>query len=204
MSKTKLNDSLDNIDNKNEKKLNIMNKDKTKLGDSSGENNSMTISAEHQCKQDISGGCAPCPFCKSLKKSLDLLAAHIVSEHKVKIQSAIKMSEIMYAGEIPKSEPFPASYTCQQCFKKMDDPVRINAHAAKHGIVLGFSCPECHDLKPASQELAVHLVEEHDTDYEYAVNYTSGTGPVLAKIARGKASVFSCSAHLLYFLRKTQ
>ena len=164
----------------------------------------MNISPEPERIEKMSDGCAPCPFCKNLKKSHDLLVAHIVSEHKVKIQPAIRMSEIMYAGEIPKSDYLPPSYTCQQCFKKIKDPVRIKDHAAKHGIILRFCCPECPDLKPTSQELAVHLVEEHDADYEYAVEYTSGTEPVLAIVDGGRESIFKCSEPLLYFLRKSQ
>ena len=155
-------------------------------------------------KRDIGDGLALCPFCKVMKSSHKFLVSHLIKEHHVKKGPASIMSDIMYSGKIPKSDLIPQSYTCRKCYKKMSDPVRIKDHSEKHGIRLRFLCPECSQLKPTTSELAVHLVEQHDADFSYAVAYTSGTEPVLAKTKHGQERMFECEDTLLYFLRQTQ
>ena len=169
---------------------------------SSHREQSFVMRSKHQ--GDVSEGLALCPFCKKMKSSHENLVSHLIEEHHVKKNPATAMSKIMYSGQIPKSDPIPRSYTCRECHKKITDLACIKDHSEKHGIRLRFMCPECSQLKPTTSELAVHLVQQHDADFSYAVSYTSGTEPILAKTKHGKESKFESEDTLLYFLRQTQ
>ena len=190
-------------DNKGHLKLHIKDNCKSKF-DLSPDSVSSSHRIPSSVKGNVSDGLALCPFCKEMKSSHERLVFHLIKAHSVKKGPAVIMSEIMYSGQIPKFDLIPQSYTCRKCCKQMSDPVRIKDHSEKHGIRLRFMCPECSQLKPTTSELAVHLVQHHNADYSYAVSYTSGTEPILAKTKHGQERMFESKDTLLYFLRRTQ